>query len=280
MGAASYPTLASAQSDMIPVSCILGGLLLFTEQPGPRRWAISKAGALFGIAVGLKLTAAPYCVAGVVALLLAPDQSASARCRTVLAFGAAGVAAAALVGGPWWLTMYIAYGNPILPSMNQLFHSPFVDPLSFTDERFQPRTWAQALAYPFYWAATPRSLVSELAVRDPRFAMAYVALTIVLLRSATSWLQRGRRLDRTATMLVAFFIASFVVWEALFSYLRYLAPLELLVGAVVLLAVQPLLAMPRLRVPAATVVLLLCAAGLVATIYPDWGLFDTDADRT
>ena len=42
-------------------------------------------------------------------------------------------------------------------------------------------------------------------------------------------------------------------------------------GAVVLLAVQPLLAMPRLRVPAATVVLLLCAAGQVATIYPDWG---------
>ena len=51
-GAAGFPTLASAMSDMLPGACILGGLLLLTgETPSPKVSA-ALAGALLGIAAG------------------------------------------------------------------------------------------------------------------------------------------------------------------------------------------------------------------------------------
>jgi hypothetical protein len=271
LGAAGYPTLASSLSDMVPASCVLGGLLLLTKEPSQDHRAVIKAGALFGIAAGLKITMAPYCIGAVAALLLAPEVSAARRFRAFVAFSAAGASMAALVGGPWWLTTYLAYGNPILPAMNQWFHSPYVAPLPFTDERFKPTTWAEIIAYPFFWSETKRSIVSELPVRDPRFAMVYVAVVIVLLRSAASRLHHRLSPDRTATILVAFSIVSFAVWEALFSILRYLAALELLVGAMILLAARPLLADARLRTPATAGLVLLFIAGQAATVYPDWG---------
>ena len=47
--------------------------------------------------------------------------------------------------GPWCVVLFERYQNPILPYMNHWFHSPFVDRLSFTDERFKPRDAIQAL---------------------------------------------------------------------------------------------------------------------------------------
>ena len=269
-GAAGLPTLASAMSDMLPAACILGGLLLLTGDTLSATTSAALAGVLFGAAAGLKLTVMPYCLAAAAALLVAPPWPGSSRLSLLARFGVAGVAASALVGGPWWLLMYRHFGDPVLPYLNQWFHSPFVDPVSFTDTRFFPRDLGMALAYPFYWAAQPRALASELPVRDPRFAMACVALAIIAVQALR---RRSRRTDadRTVTMLAVFFAVSFVLWEMQFSVLRYLATLELLTGAMVLAALRPLLVRPGIRVPAALALALLCAGAQAMTIYPDWG---------
>jgi hypothetical protein len=269
-GAAGYPTLATSMSEMLAACCILAGLLLLTSETMPIRLSAALAGVLFGIAAGLKLTAAPYGVAASVALLAAPCRARLRRLPSVTAFVLAGLAAAALVGGPWWLLLCRHFGNPILPFLNQVFHSPFVDPRPFTDDRFLPRGPVMALAYPFYWAAHARALVSELPVRDPRFAIAYVAVATLAARA----LRRpsgGDGSSRTGTMLVLFFAVSFALWEMQFSVLRYLATLELLSGAVVLVALRPLLIRPGIRAPVALGVVGLCAVVQAATVYPDWG---------
>ena len=153
--------------------------------------------------------------------------------------------------------------------MNQLFHSPFVAPRSYTDARFFPRDPAMALAYPFYWAAHARALASELRVRDPRFAIAYVAVVV-----AAAQALRRRNGDvggaRAGTLLVVFFTLSFVLWEVQFSVLRYLATLELLSGAVALVALRPLLLRAGLRGPVAVSFVCLCAVVQAITIYPNW----------
>jgi hypothetical protein len=269
-GAAGYPTLATAMSDALPGACILAGLLLLTGETMAPRWSAVLAGVLFGIAGGLKLTTAPYCIAGVVALFVAPRRTGSRRLTSVAAFVLGGLAAGALFGGPWWLLLYRHFGNPVLPYLNQVFRSPFVEPLPFTDTRFFPRGIAMALAYPFYWAVHPSSLANELPVRDPRFAVAYVALAAMAVQAMRRRPDNIGR-SRASTMLAVFFAVSFALWEVQFSVLRYLATLELLTGAMVLAALRPLLMRPTIRVPVALAFAVLCLAVQGVTVYPDWG---------
>jgi hypothetical protein len=155
--------------------------------------------------------------------------------------------------------------------MNQWFRSPFVDPLAFTEERFKPRGLIQAVAYPVLWAIRPVTLVSELPVRDARFAIAWLAL----LGSLACHVLRRRAaapcVNRAGLLLSVFFAAGFAFWELTSSIFRYLATLELLTGTMVLIALRPLLERRRLRLPTA----LGCAAAGVAVagtaVYPDWG---------
>jgi len=268
-GAAGYPTLASAMSDMPPGVCILGGLVLVTGDSLPVMRSVPLAGALLGIAAGLKLTCLSYSVAAAALLLVAPVPPGR-RLASLATLGLAGVAAAALVGGPWWWLMYRHFGNPLLPYLNQVFRSPFVAAVSFTDTRFLPRNPGMALAYPFYWAAQVRALPSEIPLRDPRFAMAYVALAAIAVRALRRRPEHAGG-GRSVATLAVFFAASFVLWEVQFSVLRYLATLELLTGTMVLAALRPLLMRPGSRVPAALGFVVLCAGAQAMTIYPDWG---------
>jgi hypothetical protein len=274
-GAAGYPTLAAAMNEMLPGCCILAGLLLLTDEAMTPRRSAALAGVLFGIAAGLKLTFASYCVAASVALLATPGRpllptGRALRMPSVAWFALAGLAAAALVGGPWWLVLYRHFGNPILPFMNHVFHSPFVDPRPFTDDRFLPKGPAMILAFPFYWAAQARAVAGELPMRDPRFAIAFVAVASLAAR-ALRLPSGGDGSSRAGTLLVLFFAISFAVWEAQFAILRYLAVLELLSGAVVLVALQPLLIRPGARVPVALGFVALCAVAQAMTVYPNWG---------
>lgn len=104
-GAAGLPTLATSMDEMLPGSCILAGLLLLTGETEATRASTALAGALFGVAAGLKLTAVPYCVAAAVALLAVPGRP-PVRLASVAWFVLGGVAAAAVVGGPWWWVLY------------------------------------------------------------------------------------------------------------------------------------------------------------------------------
>lgn len=257
-GAAASTTLASTQSEMIPVALVLGAVLLaLGAMVGPagtgapprsgtagglaggtvRRMAV--CGLLCGAAAGLKLTNA-YAVVGFAAGLLAwPGLSPRARVRVVLAFGAGALAGACAVGGYWWLTLYREFGNPLFPFYNHVFRSPWMLAQSVADTRFFPSTPLQWVAYPFYWAFTPARLVSETPVRDPRFALALLAVLAVLVRWAVWPPAAPSAASARERFLVAFFAVGFVLWEVQFSILRYLAGLELLTGTMVLLAARP-----------------------------------------
>jgi hypothetical protein len=274
-GAAGLPLLASAQDDMISGSCVLGGLLFLTSGSGRPAASAGCAGLLFGVAAGLKLTALPFCAAGAVALLLIPQDAAAGRLRPVAAYVGAGLLAALLLVGPWCALLFERYHNPILPYMNQWFRSPFVDPLPFTDERFKPRDLAQAMAYPVFWAIRPATLVSELPVRDARFAIAWLASLACLACHVLRRRHSAPCVNRAGLLLSVFFVAALVLWELVFSVFRYLATLELLTGTMVLVALRPLLERPRFRVPLG----LGCTAAGIAVaaiaVYPDWGRMDS-----
>ena len=295
-GAGGLPTVASPMSEMLPASCVLGALLLLLARPGGGSRAMLAAGVLAGIAVGLKLTAAPYAVglavaAGIVGVLRVPPPSrpgltgpsahglsgadgrvkpghdgGAGAVRALAWFLAGAAAGAAVTGGWWWLWLWARTGDPVFPYFNQVFHSPWAAAAANTDARFLPRDGAQALAYPLFWAFAPSRLVSELPVRDPRILLGWLAVLAIGARAV----RRRRWPEPGLAAPLALWVVGYVLWEAQFSILRYLATLELLSGPLLLAALAPLLArMPPWRGVAAGAAL--AASLVVVTVYPDWG---------
>ncbi len=261
-GAAGLPTTGTSMSEM-PAGCFaLAGLLLLLDaldgRPAPRR--LLTAGGLFGVAAALKLTLATLGLSALAALALCGAGGPCRRSARMALLGAGMATGLVTVAGPWWWHMAALTGNPLFPYFNQLFRSPLLPPVAIADTRFLPHSLGQALAYPFVWGFTRHHVVAELTLRDPRLALALLAGLVCTL---PPW----RALDRRGACLLVFCGIGFVLWEAQFSILRYLAPIELLSGLPVLLALRRL-ACP-VRVPALlAAVLLACAA---VTIYPDWG---------
>ena len=208
-------------------------------------------GLLAGIALGLKLTFAPY-AAGLGAALLAT------RWRSLPLYVAGVAAAALLLAGPWWWSLWEHTSNPLFPYFNELFRSPWAPAAPMTDTRFLPGDALHAAFFPLFWAFRPSALISELPVRDPRLALAWIGWFVVLARAAL----RRELPASPIRALLAFWIVAFIAWEARFSILRYTATLELLSGIPVALALA------RLRARALAPIF---AAIASITVYPDWG---------
>lgn len=271
-GAASLPTLATTMSEMVPVSLVFGAVLSLMISLRENRfsfWYVAIAGLLSGAAIGSKLTVTPSVLGLVAGWLAVPGVRIRVRLVGVCLFAGATVVGACIIGGFWWYKLYEVYGNPVFPFYNDLFRSPWYHPTNPIDGRFFPRSTLQWFAYPFFWAFTPSSLVYELPVRDPRFALALLAVSVILVR----WfVQRptdrgGGHVHGRERLVVVFFAVSFAVWQWKFSILRYLAGLELLTGTMLLLAVRPWLE----RIPpwsAFVVASAVCVSTLGVTVYP------------
>ncbi len=225
-GAAGLPTLGTGMSEAVPECLVLAGLGLLCARP-------FGAGILAGVAIGLKLTVAIY-APGLAAALLA-----SGRWRSLPLFLGGMATAALAVAGPWWWSIWAHTGNPLFPYFNGLFRSAWAPAAPMTDTRFLPADALHAAFFPFFWAVQASRLVSELPVRDPRLALAWIGWLVVLVNAA----YRRESLPAPTRALLAFWVVAFVAWEARFSILRYVATLELLAGIPVALALS------RLRAP-------------------------------
>lgn len=268
-GAAGLPTLATSSSESIPGSLSLGGLVLLlgaADSGRPLR-RIGLAGLCLGMAAGFKLTSLPFCVGGAAALLAAPLGSIGRKLRAILVFAALGVLGTALIGAPWWIALASRFHNPVFPFFNQVFHAPAYLPVSMADDRFKPQSLGQALFYPFYWAWSAAPRVTELPMRDPRVAVAFV---MVVLAALGTLLRRGR-VHRESVMVALFLALSYCLWEKQFSIFRYLAPLEMLTGTSVIMAWRILDGASRRTWLPWIGTLLLGLLCLMTTQYPDWG---------
>jgi hypothetical protein len=262
-GASALPTLGASDSDMVSGSLCLAGLLfLLTACTRPSRLRYyGFAGLAFGAAFGLKLTAAPFCAGAIAALLAGPGAQIKKRILAVAVFGMAGVAAACLLGGPWWVVLTHRFGSPVFPYFNDVFQSPFYAPVRLADDRFKPHGFLQVVFYPFFWAVRATPGIAELPLCDPRMAIAYLALVAIAVQAVRA----GGWPDAKTRVLSVFFSTAYVMWEAQFSIQRYLAPLEFLSAMPVLVAARRWRWLPW----GAMAVMAAFAWGL--TVYPEWG---------
>jgi len=257
--------------DPLLVPLVLAAVLELIE-PGAqpvRRAAL--AGALLGAACALKYSNAVYAIAAFPLVLVVPGIGAAGRLRAVLCYAGSGLAAVALLAGPWHAMLWREFGNPVFPMLNAWFQSPHALPTNLVGGRFAPGELADAAAFPFRMALLDRSLYSETFAPDFRFAALAIAAIAL---AATSLLRRSpgaRRLHGTDWRLVAFFGIAGVLWLVTSANARYGLAVLLLAGVLLARLAERLLSQATARVALALLLAAQLAASVVAA-HPRWYL--------
>lgn len=262
--------VGTTMNDWYVAMFVLAALWLLVRGGDPlaaRAPTLALAGALVGTGAGLKLTGAVYGVGLLAALALAAGPW-RARVRAVGFSGGAMAAAFAATAGPWMWLLWQRYANPLFPYFNDVFRSPWADPVSFSATRFGPTSAAEWLAFPFVLLVKLEHYVSEPAFRDARpallYALALAALAIALLRRERTRAPAGN--PAAWRFVAAFFVASLVAWAALYRIWRYLVPLELLAGVLIVGLIVRLT--PPKRVAAALAVAFVAVT--ITAKFPTW----------
>jgi hypothetical protein len=228
-GATTLSEVGTTYGD-IPVSTVV----LFATFLALKSWASPDLvgmilGLGLGAAIGLKFTTVIFVPGGLAMTLLAANQLGQATKAAIL-FGGASLLGFMVTWGWWGFELWRHYDNPVYPLLGQMFPSAWSISMSSADGRFFPRSTLQWLAYPLFWIEGKSCVVSEEAVRDPRFLLAYVGLLCLLpLRFFKS---SNRFADRKIVAIWIFFGLSYLCWLRAFSILRYAMPLEALSGIV------------------------------------------------
>jgi hypothetical protein len=275
-GAGFISLLGTATNDLVNSIFVLGallGLLVVAEPAGERpAWSgFALSGLSAGVGLGLKYTAAVYVPGLAVIAVLAAVRRRSAA--GLLAFALCAALGLLAVAGHHLLTLWRDFGNPLFPMLNNVFQSPYFEPVSLRDSQFVPCDAWQLLTYPFYWVKTNIYVVTERPFRDWRGPMAYLAIAAVLLIGILRRVRdepRERAGGETCglSLVLVFVIISYFAWALAFGNYRYGVTLEMLTGVVVMGALIMLIRGPRLRIGLALALLTIAAA---TTVYPDWG---------
>jgi len=213
--------------------------------------AYAGAGILLGLAAGLKWTCSVYAL-GMTLTLLMLWSVLELDFRRFLRFAGGGVAGFLATGGYWSWLLWSEYGNPFFPFWNRYFRSPWADPSTYRDIRFLPESVTDAITYPFQWFIGLHPS-SEGPFRDARFAFLSVLIPLVVVILIARWIA-GRGVaaeesaesnwlaaDRNLWFLLAFFLTSYAVWMYVFAIHRYLTPLGLISGLLLLLTLDRLI---------------------------------------
>jgi hypothetical protein len=264
-GATILSEVGTTYGDIVSADAILLGVFAALKL-WPGSWRTGGAmGLCLGAAAGLKLTALIF-LPGMAIFVLLGAADRRSTILGLLALGAGAIAGFLVVWGWWGLTLWRHFHNPFFPMFGRLFPSPWSIDMDPRDGRFFPRSMLQWIAYPFFWLEGRSFVVTETHLRDPRFALAYIALLAAGLRAILP----GRPpIDRRVLGLWLFFAVSYTCWLIGFSILRYALPLEALSGIVMATSLRYVAAL-RLspRVLALALALVAC---VVATRPMGWG---------
>ncbi|HTE57625.1 MAG TPA: hypothetical protein VK694_02690 [Verrucomicrobiae bacterium] len=276
-GAGNISEVGNTMGDNLASLFVLGGLLLLLFSfSRPKVWPSQRlvrlaAYFVIGAGVGLKLTGVIYALALLAAGLLV-EGSWVKKIKEGFFHGLAIGIGTLLTGGFWYLKLWQLFKSPIFPFYNAVFQSPYYPAKNFEDVRWIPKSLLHAVFAPFYYASK-QALSSEIPFKDPRLAVAYTALVVLVgYFVVRKWVLKEKtslpRWSKPHTAFWIFVVVSFVIWTAKFSYYRYLMPLELLALVAITTAVYTLV--PRFTYATAAVVVVAVTITRL-TVPIDWG---------
>lgn len=253
-GAVALSEIGTVFYDNVTSLGLIGSLLLLSLHwdriaAGDKRDAFI-AGLPIGLAFGLKETMAPFLGGIGLALLFTLPAGGPRRFGATFRFGLGALAMTILGGGYWMAHLWNAYGNPLFPYFNEIFHSPWGQGGDYRDVYYQPKDLLHWLFFPIYFTFDSRT-AAEVQFFDARVLALFLLIPVGALLGAF-------KKPRNALLLTTIAIA-YLAWLKLFAIYRYLVVLEMLAPLAVMLICESL---PRRRgrVVGLCVVLLLCAS--------------------
>jgi hypothetical protein len=224
------------------------------------------AGLPVGIATGLKLTVAPFCVGLCLALWIAGKLDEKGFTAAFF-FGLGVMVGGLLAYGHWGWYLWTHYDSPLFPFFNRIFNSPYVPP-GYIEDFVVPNKLLLQLLYPFLFSRNPL-LVNEIWWQDWRIATLYALMIAagifrLAMPKRVAW---GAASEPASTVfLLSAAAVSYCVWISVEAVYRYLLPLEMLAPLLIALTIG-LFPLKRREILTALVLL-----ALVITMRPgDWG---------
>ncbi|MEO8669761.1 MAG: hypothetical protein ABI411_00525 [Tahibacter sp.] len=264
LGANGRGELGATFGDTLVSLPVLLAVATLIARGGLSNRRLLVAGALLGLAVGIKLTTAPL-VLGIALALPALARSPRDALR-LIGIGAAGAAMMFAISDGWWLWhLWQRYGNPLFPMFGSVFGGDYVPPFDTRDARYLPRSLAEWLFYPLVWAKHPR-LVSELWFLDLRIPLLFLGMLGLPLWRRPALAHAAPRALRFVLTAVAL---GYVGWLILFGYYRYLAVIEMLAPVLLICALCGVFQRSEKRQQFAAVVI--CTILLLFTRPANWG---------
>lgn len=262
-----WTTVGSSFLEPLLAVPMLAGLALLLH-PASAGWQRRTfiAGLLFGIATALKYYNAIFALAALPVVLAAPRASGRQALRAAVAYAAGGIAALALLAGPWMALMWREFGNPVFPLLNGWFQSPDAPPANVFAGRFAISGWVDALAFPFLLAVPAWMRYAEISAPDLRFAVLAVAAIALPVLARTLRCPSGSMPLRAVDWRVfAFFVASFLLWLLTSANGRYGMIVLLLTGLCLARLAERLLPLAAARIALLVLLIAQVAACLMAS---------------
>ncbi|CAN5371726.1 hypothetical protein BH10PSE17_BH10PSE17_18210 [soil metagenome] len=212
----------------VPVLAAWACMLKAANRPSPAT-LLFVAGLLLGMATGLKLTQGIFAVASTALFCCIRPF----RFRHLVLWGCAGLIGFILVDGWWAYQLWKSFGNPVFPMFNGFFKSPDYGIHNIgTSTRWLVHTIPDFLLLPFRMALPVVNRYTELSAPDIRYAAAIVAMLVAI--PAVVFRRSSRPLAWSLLGTGVFFLISWTLWQLTSGQGRYLAPIALATGPLLL----------------------------------------------
>lgn len=176
------------------------------------------AGLVMGIAVGLKQTAGHVAISIGLVLILYRKQTASPY-KTIFVFALSGLAGFILVNGYFMYDLWIKYGNPFFPFLNNIFKSEYAPEIPFRDTRLEFKFYHSFLPYFIYFVRNP---LCSIDFKDHFIILGYTLLVVYFI---LKWCKYNKLPDIFDNKLLEIFAAllliDWFIWINMFGILRY-----------------------------------------------------------
>ncbi len=224
--------VGSTFSDPLASLPFMAALWLVVSRPVPTLRTVALAGALMGMATGLKMTNGAMALGLCCALLVGQAQTQSFRelLRQTFVMGLAAVGGLALTHGYWSWKLYSEFGNPVFPLFNAFFASPDFLLANFQDRRFLETGWWGLLRLPFDMTEHATWVYAENYVPDLRVAALVGLVGVWGLLRLFSRVGKAGGVPKPLLVLTVFFVAGFIAWGMSTRIGRYAYPLWIVAG--------------------------------------------------
>jgi hypothetical protein len=215
------------------------------------------SGILMGFCVHFKLVNTVAAMALIPCFALINFQ----RVRALFLF-AVGLSISTLAALPWYIFVYLKFGNPVYPLFNHVFKGSYYPESNFRDSRWSldsPEKFLQLITG--FWAR----INTEIPAFD--FRIFLISALFVFLISFVASNREYSMITRVEVIIITWFILFSIIWSQTSFIARYFMPGELMVGILLFILLEKFLGSRMLK----SSVLVTIAVIVVSVLHvPNW----------